>query len=148
MAAAAVSAAGKAGKAIGALGREVLTGPRQPSGEEQFVVTKRQVLGRAAPGEALPLPLGWAAPGRQLQLRPVLPADGRSSASSVGEPPAEGQEEEEEADQLQAVHDWSRGAAEGPHTLRLDGLDDGATRLVCCSALGDTGARTFAGWWA
>ncbi|KAL4447306.1 hypothetical protein ABPG77_007339, partial [Micractinium sp. CCAP 211/92] len=114
------------------------------------VVTSRQVLGRAAPGEALPLPLGWSSPGRQLQLRPVLsssrpasagqqeqqPAGEGSPGKAEGQPPRE--ESAEEAGQLHAAHDWSQGTADGHATLRLDGLDEGVTRLVCCSSLHNT----------
>lgn len=115
------------------------------------VVTSRQVLGRAAPGEALPLPLGWSSPGRQLQLRPVLsssrpasagqqeqqPAGEGSPGKAEGQPPRE--ESAEEAGQLHAAHDWSQGTADGHATLKLDGLDEGVTRLVCCSLLHNTG---------
>lgn len=133
--------------------------------QQEQVVTSRQVLGRAAPGEALPLPLGWSKPGRQLQLRPVLPVNGparageheqqQGSAQGVeqeqqhaagrgapadaqGQPAGEGEREEEEG-HLHAVHDWSHGTADGRHTLKLDSMDEGITRLVCCPSLHNTG---------
>ncbi len=159
VAAAAASAAGRALGAAAALGQHIIVGP-QGRQEEQLVVKQRQVLGRAAPGEALPLPLGWSAPGRQLQLRPVLPvrgaagaADQQAQQAQQGEQAeqqeqqqeqqqqqqhAEGQQQGEDDAQLQAVHDWSHGTSGGQHTVKLDSLDDGITRLVCCSALGAT----------
>lgn len=122
----------------------------QGSGDQQ-VVKQRQVLGRAAPGEALPLPLGWNAPGRQLQLRPVLPVNGAAPEEPQPAQPAAAeaakgaQQEEQEADkegpQLRAAHDWSYGTSDGRATVKLDGLDEGITRLICCPALHTTGAR-------
>ena len=125
------------------------------------MVKQRQVLGRAVPGEALPLPLGWSAPGRQLQLRPVLPARGAAGAAdqqpqqqgAEGEHPAAqqaeaGGEQQQQQQELRAVHDWSRGSAGGQHTVKLDSLDEGITRLVCCSALGSTGGLGRGSWGA
>ncbi|KAL4443584.1 hypothetical protein ABPG75_011321 [Micractinium tetrahymenae] len=134
--------------------------------QQEQVVTGRQVLGCAAPGEALPLPLGWSSPSRQLQLRPVLPVEapapagqqeqqqgavqqaaeqqqqqlpgGAPAAEEQGQLQGEGEWEEEEQGQLHAVHDWSQGTADGRHTLKLDGMDEGITRLVCCPSLHNT----------
>lgn len=143
-AAAAASAAGRALGAAAALGQHIIAGPLGKH-EDQLVVKQRQVLGRAAPGEALPLPLGWSAPGRQLQLRPVLPVRGAAGAADQqaqqeqgAEETAEGQRPAEEEGELQAVHDWSHGASGGQHTVKLDCLDEGITRLVCCPSLGAT----------
>lgn len=131
-------------------------GPQRKA-EQEPVLTKRQLLGRAAPGEALPLPLGWNAAGRQLQLRPVLPAPAATAGVSTGEgekgrqqegaaQQGQGKVEDEEPEQeLQALHGWSFGTADGRHTLKLDSLDEGITRLVCCPTLGNTGKRR---WWA
>ena len=30
------------------------------------------------------------------------------------------------------THGWSVGASEGDHTIRLDAMDEGMTRLVAC----------------
>lgn len=143
-AAAAASAAGRALGAAAALGQHIIAGPLGKH-EDQLVVKQRQVLGRAAPGEALPLPLGWSAPGRQLQLRPVLPVRGAAGAADQqaqqeqgAEQTAEGQQPAEEEGELQAVHDWSHGTSGGQHTVKLDCLDEGITRLVCCPSLGAT----------
>ena len=116
------------------------------------VATHRQALGCAAPGEALPLPLGWSTPGRQLQLRPVLPAAPAAgdAAQQQGEQQGGGEEglqglpsaevsHEGAEQQLQALHDWSRGSSEGQHTLKLDSLDETITRLVCCPSLHSRG---------
>lgn len=148
VATAAVTAAGKAFGAAAALGHQVLTG-QAPGGEGDLVIKHREILGRAAPGEALPLPLGWSAQGRQLQLRPVLPAgaaagggaeqQGAAASETVGQQGQQKQKHEDEEEELRAVHDWSRGTSDGRHTLKLDGLDDGITRLVCCPSLGTTG---------
>lgn len=107
------------------------------------------MLGQAAPGEALPLPLGWSAPGKQLQLRPVLSASPNAEgkvgdASAAGQEdtqlPAGDQREEAAEGQLrrEAVHDWSRGTSNGQHTIALDSLDEGITRLVCCRSKHNT----------
>lgn len=141
------------------------TGHKQQQQQEQ-VVTSRQVLGRAAPGEALPLPLGWSRSGRQLQLRPVLPVRAAAPADQEAERddaaqamqqqqqqleagrgrPAQAQGQPggadghgEEEGELHAVHDWSHGATDGRHALKLDGMDEGITRLVCCPSLRNTG---------
>ncbi|KAL4858517.1 Vacuolar protein sorting-associated protein 13C [Chlorella vulgaris] len=135
--------ASAASKAMTALGGQ------QSRDEEHFVVKERQVLGQAAPGEALPLPLGWSAPGKQLQLRPVLsaspPAEGKAGdASAAGQEdtqlPAGDQRKEAAEGQLRpgAVHDWSRGTSNGQHTIALDSLDEGITRLVCCRSKHNT----------
>lgn len=95
-------------------------GDAKPSGGSQAgarpsphgqLIRDRQVLGLAHPGEALPLPIDWYRTGKQLQLRPVMDAAAA------------------------AVHDWSVGATAGSHTLVLDSLDEGITRLVGCTPL-------------
>ncbi|KAL4527774.1 hypothetical protein Ndes2437A_g02912 [Nannochloris sp. 'desiccata'] len=114
-------------------------------------VKSRTILGRAGPGETLPLPLEWNLPGRQLLIRPVVALSSfsttpsRSSSAMAEEPRSEavgsetgGEESESVFDALQdipAVHDWSVGASGGYHTLQLDTLDEGITRLVSCAPL-------------
>ncbi|KAK9827173.1 hypothetical protein WJX74_009221 [Apatococcus lobatus] len=71
--------------------------------------TERQVLGRISPGDLLALPMGWNAPGKQVQVRPLL------SGTGV------------------ATHAWSVGASEGPDTVLLDNMEEGITRLLTCS---------------
>ena len=151
VAAAAKAAATKAASSLEA----AFSGSGERRQESDVIIKQRQVLGRAAPGEALPLPLGWSAPGKQLQLRPVLPvaapASGGGSAEAAPaaeqqqkEEPQEGQLPEAEGGQaeraqvLQAVHDWSHGTSGGWHTVALDSLNEGITRLVCCPALRST----------
>lgn len=41
------------------------------------------------------------------------------------------------AEEEHATHAWSEGASRGAHTLKLDSLADGQTRLVNCSPLRD-----------
>ncbi len=41
------------------------------------------------------------------------------------------------AEEEHATHAWSEGASRGAHTLKLDSLADGQTRLVKCSPLRD-----------
>lgn len=119
-------------------------------------VKSRTILGRAGPGESLPLPLEWNLPGRQLLIRPILPFSSFSmtpsrSSSAMTEARSEviggagdgetGEESESVFDALQktpAVHDWSVGASGGYHTLQLDSLDEGITRLVSCAPLPST----------
>ncbi|KAK9834254.1 hypothetical protein WJX81_000411 [Elliptochloris bilobata] len=69
------------------------------------------VLGVVQPGACLPLPYGWRTCGKQLVVRPV-PEEGKTPA-----------------------HTWSLGASNGEHALRLDTLEEGATRLLACPAL-------------
>ena len=76
------------------------------------------MLGLARPGEAVPLPLGWDRPGKQVQLRPALNLD----TSDV-------------------LHDWSVGTSDGLHTVRLDSLDESVTRLLVCRMLTATSGR-------
>ena len=108
------------------------------------MIKSRQILGRAGPGELLPLPLGWSAAGRQLQLRPVVAAavDPALSPPSPGAQQVGGTEGEQQIQPpaAAAVHDWSQGSSDGRHTIKLDGLDECQTRLVCCPSLGITGA--------
>jgi vacuolar protein sorting-associated protein 13A/C len=86
----------------------------------------------------------------------VLPARGTAGAADQQARQAEGQQTEAQQEQeqegpqqqqpaedegeLQAVHDWSHGTSGGEHTVKLDSLDEGITRLVCCPALGATQA--------
>ncbi len=69
-----------------------------------------RVLGTVQPGRCLPLPYGWRTCGKQLVVRPLLEA-------------------------APAAHAWSLGASGGEHAVRLDGLEEGATRLLACPAL-------------
>jgi hypothetical protein len=118
-------------------------------------IKSRTILGRAGPGESLPLPLEWNLPGRQLLIRPIIPlsfsatppsrpssamTEARSEAIGGARGDVETGEESESVidDVLQetpAVHDWSVGASGGYHTLQLDSLDEGITRLVSCAPL-------------
>ncbi|KAK9908805.1 hypothetical protein WJX75_003140 [Coccomyxa subellipsoidea] len=68
----------------------------------------RQVLGIAEPGDSLPVPHGWRSSGKQLVVRPIL----------EGFPDA---------------HLWSIGGSDGAHSVRLDTLDEGQTRLLACA---------------
>jgi hypothetical protein len=132
----------------------VLHGPeKQRPQESNIIIKERRILGRAAPGEALPLPLGWSTPGRQLQLRPILRGaarraadarreetgeEGQQPAGQAGLPAGEAAEEGDDELEALAMHDWSRGTSDGWHTVALDNLAEGATRLVCCSPLHST----------
>jgi hypothetical protein len=117
-------------------------------------VKSRTILGRAGPGETLPLPLGWNLPGRQLLVRPVVPLSTSPASSLSSSLLTESRSElgggggggdllaGEESELLvydtllaPAVHDWSVGASGGYHTLQLDNLDEGITRLVSCAPL-------------
>jgi hypothetical protein len=149
------AAAAAASKAFSALGGG--HAGRSEDEEGYFIVKERRILGRAAPGEALPLPLGWSAPGKQLQLRPVLPAAGGDAGPDEG--PAQQAEEgqagqlprgdrEEGQPRLRAAHDWSRGTSGGRQTLALDGLSEGITRLVCCPSLHSTREHSHAAFLA
>lgn len=99
-------------------------------------ISDRQLLGRVAPGEALPMPLGWQNHGRQLLLRPVV-SSAEEEGSLPGRDSGSGSAEGEDFDALEALalHDWSVGATDGHHTLRLDDIDEGVTRLVSCKPL-------------
>jgi hypothetical protein len=94
------------------------------------------LLGRAPPGAALPLPLGWQRAGRELLIRPVVAAapaaaagtddedeDGGGGGGGAGRAP------------VAAAHGWGAGASGGAHSVRLDSLEEGATRLVACPPL-------------
>lgn len=52
----------------------------------------------------------WRPAGKQLVVRPVLEAK-------------------------PSAHAWSLGASNGEHAVRLDGLEEGLTRLLACPAL-------------
>ncbi|KAL6746103.1 hypothetical protein V8C86DRAFT_3121422 [Haematococcus lacustris] len=118
-----------------------------PSTEPETM--KRLSLGLLAPGARLPLPLGWAADGCELQVRPIL-QDPRASLTG-GEPcagPAQGVVHGpashalagQQPAMLQAcdgsspLHAWSLSGSSGQAGIRLSELQDGATRLVCCEA--------------
>jgi hypothetical protein len=71
------------------------------------------------PGGSLPLPQDWRADNKQLQLRPVLlPA---AASGAVDDLPS---------------HAWSYGVSSGQHSVQLASMEDGASRLLCCKALG------------
>ncbi|GIL84698.1 hypothetical protein Vretifemale_13315, partial [Volvox reticuliferus] len=74
----------------------------------------RRLLGVVAPGDRLPLPLGWEAEGVELQVRPVAVAAAAAAA-------AEGEAEPE----AKESHQWSGG-------LLMATLDEGGARLLCC----------------
>jgi hypothetical protein len=78
-----------------------------------------QVLGRVEPGSSLPLPQDWRADNKQLQLRPVL-------LQAAAPAPA---------DDLPS-HAWSYGVSSGQHSVQLASMEDGGSRLLCCTALG------------
>lgn len=167
-----------AGRSGASSSRSPAGAPRGPPQPEGLAVKERKELGRVAPGECLPLPLGWhrtggwagswvgwlgkgmsgsmfgmpgarvvvkmvcggcvplcGAPlllllwaqcsrcsrrrfdvcwcaGRQMQLRPVV-----------------------DAELDLAAHDWSVGASDGLHTIKLECLDSSTTRLVYCDPL-------------
>lgn len=50
------------------------------------------------------------------------------------------------------THGWSIGASEGDHTIRLDAMDEGMTRLVACppsaeaTSKGEWAVQTVLGW--
>ena len=133
--------------------------PPQPSQQ----VVERVVLGRAGPGDALPLPLGWQQFGRQLLLRPVVSPVGEDGdndeESSRGlsatdtsilvnqQTSSSGREAggDNIANLSPALHDWSIGATDGRYTLRLDDIDEGITRLVSCAPLAATSSSSSGG---
>ncbi|KIY93003.1 hypothetical protein MNEG_14960 [Monoraphidium neglectum] len=123
-------------------------GGKQAAGSGEVWV--RKVLGLVDPGGSVPLPHNWQKHSKQLQVRPVLPAPHDAAAgagghaevapdeASVGPPPlrAPGTPVPGAAAGAPAPsHSWSFGASAGQHSIALSGLEDGATRLLCCKTL-------------
>ncbi|KAF6249695.1 hypothetical protein COO60DRAFT_940688 [Scenedesmus sp. NREL 46B-D3] len=65
------------------------------------------------------MPQDWRADNKQLQLRPVL----HPAALPAG------------ADGLPS-HAWSYGVSSGQHSVQLASMEDGSSRLLCCTGLG------------
>ncbi len=84
----------------------------------------RRILGVVEPGGRLPLPYDWSKEGSQLQVRPVLELA----------PGEEGGETSLGSGHL-ATHGWSFGTSYGTHSVLLSGLEEGATRLLCCKPM-------------
>lgn len=93
----------------------------------------RRLLGVVAPGDRLPLPLGWEAEGVELQLRPLTLAavagGGRMTVeveavecSGAGDDVLASMDVDAEA---QVEHQWSGG-------VQMVSLDEGGARLLCC----------------
>jgi hypothetical protein len=95
-------------------------------GHAILVVRLPQVLGRVNPGGILPLPQGWRIDNKQLQLRPVLALPSGQDGAQPSAP----------------SHAWSYGVANGQHSISLASMEDGASRLLCCRALGVPEARS------
>ncbi|KXZ49125.1 hypothetical protein GPECTOR_23g54 [Gonium pectorale] len=121
----------------------------------------RRLLGTVAPGETLPLPLGWEAGGCELQVRPLTPLEHMDAAgvrvkeSPVAAAPGQGADMDDLFAGLTTVeeqpppaalslriphdpvdvasrHEWSRGPGGGDPGLVMTRLGEGGARLLCC----------------
>jgi hypothetical protein len=93
---------------------------------ETTVLKRRIVVGVAAPGQLLPLPLEWQKSGVQLQVRPCT---GRmASKGSTGTSSS--------TTTKTASHDWSLGVSKTDmNSLQLESLDESITALLMCAPL-------------
>ena len=131
----------------------------QTAAEKRAAEGFQTPLGILAAGECVPLPQGWSARGSQLQVvqlavhhhhRVLMPhahngwhllirskapvsAMGCSDSNDLLQMrPVVGQD-----DGQSTTHSWSIGAYGGTHTMQLDAIADGNTRLISCPPTAD-----------
>ncbi len=85
-----------------------------------------------------------------LQVEAARPAEGEAAAaatageaappSPAAQPPQPPPPPGSDGDAVPPSHSWSFGASAGQHSVPLTGLEDGATRLLCCKTLAATAA--------
>lgn len=111
------------------IGRSTIVAP------ETSVLKRRTVVGVAAPGQLLPLPLEWQKSGVQLQVRPCI---GKvSSKTSKGTSASTFTfTSTSTSSSKTSSHDWSLGVSNTDmNSLQLELLDESITALLMCAPL-------------